>query len=180
MRFDVTQNLRQPVGSNTRYDLSERVTGLGGEAPVVDDVEGSVNFLRIDEGLLVSVNLRLKLRQTCSRCLKPLETSAKVVFKEEYLPTVDVVTGAKLPATDASESFPIDHRQTLDLTEAIRQYSLMVQPIQPLCQPGCAGLCPNCGADLNLGPCDCPKTEVDARWASLAGLAVELKREEGS
>ena len=38
-----------------------------------------------------------------------------------------------------------------------------------LCSEDCKGLCPRCGADLNLGPCSCKK-EVDPRLAVLAKL----------
>ena len=38
-----------------------------------------------------------------------------------------------------------------------------------LCSEDCKGLCPRCGADLNLGPCSC-KREPDPRLAALASL----------
>ena len=43
-------------------------------------------------------------------------------------------------------------------------------PMKPLCRPDCAGLCPLCGADLNLGACDCSEPVGDPRWAALAAL----------
>jgi len=38
-----------------------------------------------------------------------------------------------------------------------------------LCREDCAGLCANCGANLNEGPCSC-KAEVDSRLAILGQL----------
>ncbi|MEA4815138.1 MAG: DUF177 domain-containing protein [Oscillospiraceae bacterium] len=38
-----------------------------------------------------------------------------------------------------------------------------------LCSPDCKGLCPRCGANLNLGPCGCKK-ETDSRWSALDSL----------
>ena len=36
------------------------------------------------------------------------------------------------------------------------QAALMVDaPDMPLCRDDCAGLCPQCGANLNEGPCGC-------------------------
>jgi uncharacterized protein len=43
-------------------------------------------------------------------------------------------------------------------------------PMKPLCRPDCAGLCPVCGADLNLGACACPERAGDPRLAALAAL----------
>ena len=38
-----------------------------------------------------------------------------------------------------------------------------------LCSEDCKGLCSRCGANLNLGPCDC-KPEPDPRFAALQQL----------
>ena len=34
--------------------------------------------------------------------------------------------------------------------------------------------CPKCGADLNIGPCQC-KPETDPRWAALSKLLNEAE-----
>lgn len=39
-------------------------------------------------------------------------------------------------------------------------------PMKALCRDDCKGLCPQCGADRNAAPCDCPPP-ADGRWASL-------------
>jgi uncharacterized protein len=57
----------------------------------------------------------------------------------------------------------------LDLTEAIRQRVLLEIPMVTLCREDCAGLCSQCGHNLNLGPCDC-KPEVDTRFSVLQKL----------
>ncbi len=43
----------------------------------------------------------------------------------------------------------------LDLRETVREMLLLELPITPHCREDCPGLCPKCGADLNVGPCDC-------------------------
>ena len=92
-----------------------------------------------------------------------------VTFEERFYPTVDVVTGMPLPAIDEDEVFPIDGHHLLDLTEAVRQRVLLDLPMATLCKEDCAGLCAQCGHDLNLGPCEC-KPEVDARLSILKTL----------
>jgi hypothetical protein len=63
------------------------------------------------------------------------------------------------------------------LTEAVRQYRVMAEPMQLLCKPDCLGLCPHCGYNLNQGPCGCPRQDVDERWSALTELAEKLSRE---
>ncbi len=46
-------------------------------------------------------------------------------------------------------------------------------PMKPLCREDCQGLCGQCGADLNEGPCSCSPAG-DARLAKLAVLRGKL------
>jgi uncharacterized protein len=92
-----------------------------------------------------------------------------VDFAEQFNPTVDVLTGLPMPPFDEEEIFPIDEHHLVDLTEAIRQNVLLALPMVTLCREDCKGLCPQCGHDLNLGPCEC-QPEVDTRMSVLAKL----------
>ena len=51
-------------------------------------------------------------------------------------------------------------------------------PPSILCRDDCAGLCPQCGADRNAGPCGCAPPPPDARWASLAELAERMRADD--
>ena len=39
-----------------------------------------------------------------------------------------------------------------------------------LCAEDCKGLCPICGANLNIEECGCERDETDPRWAPLNEL----------
>ena len=78
-------------------------------------------------------------------------------------------TGISLPETDNELIFPIDQNHQLDLREAIRQNLLLALPMQPLCKETCAGLCPQCGKNLNEGSCNC-QPPIDERLSALADL----------
>ncbi len=45
----------------------------------------------------------------------------------------------------------------VDLRPAIREEWVLEIPAFVLCTPDCKGLCPTCGANLNLGACDCAR-----------------------
>jgi len=80
------------------------------------------------------------------------------------------MTGTPLDISDDIGHFTIDKNHILELNEAIRQYTLLVMPMKPLCREDCFGLCQKCGKNLNQGPCDCPKQEIDPRWSKLSKL----------
>lgn len=174
MDFNVAQQLREPVGSEHEYILNEQDVELEQGQPA-SNVTGRVVFLRTDKGLLVTASLLVTVQQVCGRCLERLVSTEKVEFQEEYLPTVDIVTGAFLPPPEDANAFRIDPHHILDIKEAVRQYLLTVKPIRPLCRPDCAGLCPHCGHNLNTGPCGCPKAVTDERWSALEELTARLR-----
>jgi uncharacterized protein len=178
MQFVVGQQLREPVGSVTHYDIRESKPLRGDDS--LSDLTGSIDFMRTDKGILVSATLHCTVAAKCSRCLSDTSYRLTLTFQEEYLPTVDASTGELLPLPSDSDAFLIDKHQVLDLTEAVRQYRLTAEPMQPLCKPDCLGLCPHCGYNLNQGPCGCSDQEIDARWAPLAELAVNREQEQES
>ncbi len=179
MQFVVGPQLREPVGSVAHYDIRESKPLPQGDASI-SELTGSVDFLRTDEGILVSATLHCTVAAKCSRCLSDISFPLTITFQEEYLPTVNASTGELLPLPDDPDAFLIDKHQVLDLTEAVRQYRLTAEPMQPLCKPDCLGFCPHCGYNLNRGPCGCSSQETDARWAALAELTANIEQEQES
>ena len=47
---------------------------------------------------------------------------------------------------------------------------LLEVPLVPLCDDDCKGLCPQCGANLNEGPCGCSRDEADVEASPFAAL----------
>jgi len=169
MLYNVAQLLKAPVGTSLEYSIHEEDVQLDEDLKVIGPIDGHVRLRRTNQGILADGWVDLTLELTCTRCLKVFEQSIHVPFMELFYPTLDIISGLPLPPSDEEDAFPIDEHHLLDLTEAIRQRVLLELPIATLCREDCAGLCPQCGHDLNLGPCDC-KPEVDARFSVLAEL----------
>ena len=128
---------------------------LPGTATVAP-VHGKVTLTRTDRSVLVQGKVDSEVELSCSRCLNLFRCPLSLNIEEEYFPTTDIISGASLSPSGDPEHFTIDERHVLDLTEALRQCALLAIPMKPLCREDCAGLCPNCGRNLNLGPCKCP------------------------
>ncbi|MFZ9157663.1 MAG: YceD family protein, partial [Ilumatobacteraceae bacterium] len=71
------------------------------------------------------------------------------------------------------DAFPIENDQ-IDLATMVRESVLLDLPDSPVCRPDCAGLCPACGADRNLGDCGCRIETPDPRWAGLDAIRDQL------
>jgi uncharacterized protein len=174
MQINVSQLMQEPIGATREYQLDETLTLENGDNC---RVRGDCRLLRTQRSILVKCRLDTEVELTCSRCLGAFRRPLRLKFEEEYLPTVDVATGAPLEADDdATGNFFIDKHHVLDLQEAIRQYALLNRPMKPLCREDCHGLCPRCGRNLNDGPCGCPEPEADPRWAKLKQLTLQEKK----
>ncbi len=167
MRFNVSGLVREGIGATRTYDLDALLEADGREP---EHVVGAVDMLRTRDGVLVRAHLTLQEPEVCSRCLKALEETVTIDFEEEFIATVDPRTGASLERVGDGDAFVIDENHTLDLSEAVRQYREVSLLMQPLCREDCKGLCPQCGKDLNLGPCGCESADVSGPMSVLATL----------
>ena len=168
MQINVAQLLQLPVGTTRKYQVSEAVDIAGdGKGRLV---EGEVSLVRTNRSILARIKLRAEVGLTCSRCLSTFISPLALDFEEEYIPTIDIISGVRLPRPEEPGTFVIDERHIIDLTEAIRQYAEIAVPMKPLCREICAGLCQQCGKNLNLGSCNCPAEAIDPRWSKLTEL----------
>ncbi|MGI8713631.1 MAG: YceD family protein [Solirubrobacteraceae bacterium] len=115
------------------------------------------------DGYALRLRLEAELTGPCMRCLGAASPSFEVDAREISLPR----EGDELESPYVSQSTPV----LLDLRGWARDATALALPTQLLCRPDCAGLCPVCGADLNLaGPDHAHQREPDPRWAKLSEL----------
>lgn len=167
MQINVAGLIKDPIGSVRTYEIDGEVDFGDGK---VKRVTGKVQLLRTQSGILVQGEVETKADLNCSRCLEPFHRPVSLKIEEEYLPTQDILTGERAPVPEEPGTFRIDERHIIDLTEAIRQYTLLAVPMKPLCKADCDGICPTYGQNLNQGACACSPSEGDPRWAKLQKL----------
>lgn len=172
MIYNVAQLLKAPVGTSMRVELdpADDLTLDDEHVRLAGDVAGSVKLHRTNQGILADGSVTAPVRLECDRCLDEYTVTTTFPLLEHFYPTIDVITGAPLPRDPAELAFPIDHNHLLDLREAIRQNLLLSLPMRSLCREDCAGLCPQCGQNLNEGTCDCVPEVEDTRFDALRAL----------
>lgn len=94
---------------------------------------------------------------TCSRCLVQFPHMLSIEVNEKF--SID----AEL--ADKDEDVTLIDSTTLDITEIVLGNIILSLPIKRLCSETCKGLCPHCGADLNVSACKCEIVDVDPRLA---------------
>jgi uncharacterized protein len=72
--------------------------------------------------------------------------------------------------SDESEDpdvYVLDERSNqIDLRPVVREQWMLNVPAYAVCRDECKGICPECGKDLNEGPCNCAESR-DSRWDAL-------------
>lgn len=94
------------------------------------------------------------VRLECVRCLNEFDLRVEAPF------TVFADQSKKADRREEEELERDDYMlfhdgRRLDLRESVRELLMLELPITPHCREDCPGLCPKCGADLNVGPCGC-------------------------
>ncbi len=115
----------------------------------------------------------------CSRCLDPYPFAVHSTFTLRYLPRpvrAASVEGEEIEiAPEELDEDYYDEPQVELQPIALEQVQLSL-PMKPLCEEGCLGLCPSCGANRNRGECECPAEESDYRWDALRGIREQLAK----
>lgn len=135
------------------------------EVPVVLDVSRMTGG-----GYSMRLRFEAALEGPCMRCLEPAAPLTEVDAREIDVPgeTVDDLTS---PYMDGEE---------LDVHAWARDAYSLALPRQVVCRPDCAGLCPECGIDLNHAPADHAHDRgPDPRWAALRELDLGATADEG-
>jgi uncharacterized protein len=172
MRYNVAQLLKGPTGGVRRYSLHEEIRQLDLDLEPTRYLEGLVTLMRTSQGILATARLQTELGVACRRCLEPCTMEVEFDLEEEFHPVMRIAEAPldDVPEEDNDEALLIDEHHILDLSEVVRQQLWLAGPMEALCRPDCAGLCPRCGGNRNLGECRCDETDTDPRWAALQAL----------
>ncbi|MGD9518055.1 MAG: DUF177 domain-containing protein [Armatimonadota bacterium] len=134
------------------------------------NVEGEIALVPAGRTIMAQGEVRVTVRLECARCLAFHDTELQITVERECsLEQIDDPE-AYSESGDDLPPIPILSGDEIDLSELVRQLVIISLPPRSLCRPDCRGLCPQCGADLNEGPCKCEAEEVDPRLAPLKAL----------
>lgn len=106
--------------------------------------------------------VRTEIVCECDRCLEQFQQGITGECRAIY------TTSKELADADDDIRYITPDLPDIDISEDIRETALLGIPYKLLCRPECRGLCPQCGANRNLAPCDCAAESVDPRWEKLA------------
>ena len=161
MLFDVKPILRNPAKELTfQFEMDLSDLEFSGRHPVSRPVTVEGRVYSSADVLHLDLTARSTLDAVCDRCGKEFLQDKEVPYS--------CMLAEELQDEDNDEIVLLEEGK-VDLSDLARTAFILGMDTKTLCSEDCKGLCPRCGADLNLGPCSCEK-EVDPRLAVLAKL----------
>ncbi|HKA59800.1 MAG TPA: DUF177 domain-containing protein [Gemmatimonadales bacterium] len=168
LRVDLRELAR--VGAvETRGELKQDDPALEGiDITLREPVQVSGRLQRLDEGRFYwHGTVKAVALGECRRCLTSVTTPLKL--------DIGALFAQDPEALEDPDAYPVaPEAQELDVTPAVREELMLAAPRYAVCRDDCKGLCPQCGKDLNAGPCGCAPA-TDARWQPLKALKDKLR-----
>ena len=166
--FDLAR-LGLTSGEGRRLDLHVHVDpfSFGGQAYAASP---DVVPVRLDVSRTTGSGWALRLRfdvsvsGPCMRCLEPAEPRFAVDAREVEQPG---------SGDDELSSPYVNDEGELDMAAWARDALALTLPAQITCRAECAGLCAQCGANLNDEPEHAHEAAPDPRWAKLSEIRFE-------
>lgn len=97
----------------------------------------SGHFERVGEFVLAKVKVTCGIENHCARCLERISRKETFDYDLEF------------------ELHPGE--EYIDVGESIREEMILCYIPRMLCRDNCQGICPDCGAELNIEKCQCKK-----------------------
>ncbi|MGW4351587.1 YceD family protein [Nocardia sp. NPDC004582] len=136
--------------------------------PAGAQVELDLTLQSVSEGVLVTGTVTAPIEGECSRCLDSFTDELELRLTELF-----AYPDSATEQTTEEDEIPRLVDDFIDLEPVIIDSVGMELPLQPLCEPDCAGLCPECGVKMAIAGSGHGHEILDPRWAGLANFAAE-------
>ena len=178
LRIDVARLGRRPGALTTRTETVPSPSRIGLDhiaIPVGAPVRLDLTLQSVSEGVLVTGTVEAQTVGECSRCLTEFDGKVDIELTELFA----YPDSATDTTTDDDEIGRVVD-DSVDLEQAIVDAVGLALPLSPLCDPDCAGLCPDCGAVLADAEPGHHHDKIDPRWAKLAEMTVPPPSDDGN
>lgn len=161
--LDLNEALQHP-GKRIAVDLS---TELPEEADLdlVKPLEGFLEAYSTGNMLIVHGEFKTRCVMECARCAGPIEVDVEFAMDDEF-PVVGIPSAYShddCAKVVSEEDYPLFEENNLLVENLIRQGLWLNLPVQPLCQFGWDGPCPNARSTDDVKAKDLPATDKNSQ-----------------
>ncbi len=151
------------------FRFIEPASMLGLESPFEGDIEVDVEINKVHNQIILDSSILVNGVFECDRCTASFSSPLRAEYKLVYMLGIEPVDTASDRIVYLSAE-----ADSIDISDDVRDFTILAIPMKKLCSEACKGLCSRCGKNLNEGDCTCSKIENDARWLPLMELKNKL------
>lgn len=149
------------VAVNCEFDFSEEE--YNGVFPFTTPVRLLGEIRNVAGVVTVSAKISFVLDVICDRCAEKAKLEFEIPMEHGLVSSLN---------NEENDDYILIEDMKLDVTELTLEDIYLALPGKLLCKEECKGVCAQCGANLNEGPCGCKK-EIDPRFEALLDLLGE-------
>jgi uncharacterized protein len=122
---------------------------------------------------LVGTEIRVRghlatvLQAICDRCLSPVEIPVNRDFDLIYRSIKSIAQEEEIEIPEDEMEVGFYAGDGIELSDVATEQVILSLPMKVVCGDNCRGLCPVCGVNRNLTPCDCAPPPPESAFASL-------------
>ncbi len=134
----------------------------------LEDIDYNVVFKRDGSRVKSKGRLHTSVSLQCVDCLENFDLKIDSKFDIILFP-VDEIEINSISLNPDDMEYIFYEGDKIDLSKILMEQVNLFIPFNPVCSPGCRGICPNCGVNLNYGKCKCehPLNEMNFFFSKL-------------
>jgi len=136
-------------------------------------ITAHVEIYKTGERYILSGEISGGFKIICDRCLEPYHKDIASDFQIALTPPISIFGKVEVELSEKDMQVGFIGEEEVDLREIVREQIYLSFPIKSLCNENCLGLCPHCGANLNIKPCGCSKDKGHPEFLKLKRVKVE-------
>jgi len=140
-----------------------------------DSVTGAIRFRLVNNRVVADGDVATRVGTECVRCLTPITVPIQAHLDAVYENAAELLKPENKAFGNADQQISYFNGESIDPSPEVREVLMLELPTLPVCSETCKGLCPQCGKNLNEGPCDCQKQDANATGWKDALRNINLK-----
>jgi uncharacterized protein len=129
----------------------------------LEELNYHILFKREGNRIKAQGRIRTRISLPCVKCLEYFDLKINSRFDIILFPLE--LLDQKNTALEAEDMEYIFYEEDqIDLTKILVEQINLFIPMHPQCHPGCRGICPNCGSNLNAATCQCEKPRNEIKF----------------
>ncbi len=143
-----------------------------GECIFLSPLQVHLTVAREYDHIRVNGRVETALRLNCARCLAEFQMEINSPFTIFYMRAAGLPLDEDVELAEEDMISATYEGDEIDFSTEISEQILLAIPFKPLCKEDCRGLCPSCGAELNVTECACGQNHVNLKFTALKNLKI--------